>query len=126
MADVPVVRVVQVLAGRLWIRQTVLPQFLLVEKIVVSFEVVDIPVVTLRLIHMVSLTIEIPELFVDMAVDVPVVWMQQVPQVTVQLQYIDKVVDVVVVQVVQERSALEACEASTGALLGHGGWNSSL
>ena len=43
-----------------------------------------------------------------------------------QMQYIDKVVDVVVVQVVQVRSAPEAREASTGAVLGHGGWNSSL
>ena len=36
-----------------------------------------------------------------------------------QLQYIDKVVDVVVVQVVQVRSVPETCEASTGAVLGH-------
>ena len=36
-----------------------------------------------------------------------------------QLQYIDKVVDVVVLQVVQVRSAPEAREASTGAVLGH-------
>ena len=71
MADVPVVRVVQVLTERLWMRQSSSPQFLLVEKIVVSFEVVDIPVVTHRLIHMVSLTIEIPEFVFDKVIDVP-------------------------------------------------------
>ena len=43
-----------------------------------------------------------------------------------QLQYKDKVVDVIVLQVVQVRSAPEARGASTGAVLGHGGWNSSL
>ena len=37
-----------------------------------------------------------------------------------QLQNIDQVVDVGVVQVVQVRSVLEAREASTGAVLGHG------
>ena len=69
---------VQVVGGTV-----VLPQFLHVEKIVVSFEVVDILVVTQRLFPMVQAfqqTIEIPQLFVDMAVEVPVVWMQQVPQ----------------------------------------------
>ena len=49
----------------------VLPQFLLVEKIVVFVEVVDIPVVTQRLIHMVSLTMEIPEFVFDKVIDVP-------------------------------------------------------
>ena len=43
-----------------------------------------------------------------------------------QLQCIDKVIDVVVLQVVQVRALPEAREASTGAVLGHGGWNSSL
>ena len=52
-----------------------LSQFLLFEKIVEIPEVVDIPVVTQRLILMVQtvlLTVEIPQ-FVDTVADVPVV-----------------------------------------------------
>ena len=63
MADVPFVLVVQVLSCRLWVGTVVLPQFLLVEKIAVFYEDVDIPIVMQRPILMVQRwTIEISQL----------------------------------------------------------------
>ena len=49
----------------------VLPQFLFDEKIVPFPEVVDIPVVAQMWLPMVLQTIEIPQLHVDMVIDVP-------------------------------------------------------
>ena len=65
--------------------------------------------------------------FINKVADISVV-VQVFPKTTevLQLQYIDKEVDVAVLHFVQVRSPREAREASTGAVLGHGGWNSSL
>ena len=59
----------------------VLPQFLLVEKIVAFPDVDDIPVVAQMRLPMVFQTSGIPQLHVDMVIDVSGVRVQRVPRV---------------------------------------------
>ena len=69
----------------LTVQQTIeTPQLLLNTLTDVPFAQVvqDIPVLTPRLVPMVSLTIEIPKFFIDKVIDVPVVQVVRVPLVS--------------------------------------------
>ena len=67
VADVPVVRVVQILTCRLWMRQSFSHSSYSLRKSLRSPDVDDIPVVAQMRLPMVLQTIEIPQLHVDMA-----------------------------------------------------------